>query len=99
MQVVGVFHNLLVVISFSSFPLPQGVPKWGADLPVHAQCHCWATVIATATASIGSIQLYTPWAMMAVCSDEEYGPMKTELAAHSYLETYLAYGWLLHLMT
>jgi hypothetical protein len=37
--------------------------------------------------------------MMAVCSDEEYGPMKTELAAHSYLETYLAYGWLLHLMT
>lgn len=36
------FTTCWSVISFSSFPLPQGVPKWGADLPVHAQCHCWA---------------------------------------------------------
>jgi hypothetical protein len=33
-----------------------------------------------------------------VCSDEEYGPMKAELAAHQS-ETHSAHGWLLQQMT
>lgn len=97
MQVVGVFHNLLVGHFFLLVSLTTRSAKLGSRLA--SQCTPSAIVELSCRHRNRSIQLYTPWAMMAVCSDEEYGPMKTELAAHSYLETYLAYGWLLHLMT